>query len=117
MCFLGYLGPVVKPNRGIGAGYALAMTLIEVYSHTTLEELKWAHRSVPMQLYVDDALLQCEGTWKQVLESIVAAAADWLERVQRDMKGSVSVAKAGVLAKPPDLADAIRRLLNALGDK
>ncbi len=93
------------------------MTSIEVCSNTTLEELKQAHQSVPMQLYVDDALLQCEGTWQQVLEAIVAAAADWLERVRRDMKGSVSVAKAGVLAKPLALADAIRRLLNALGDK
>ncbi len=39
------------------------MTSIEVCSNTTLEELKQAHQSVPMQLYVDDALLQCEGTW------------------------------------------------------
>ncbi len=117
MCFLGYLGPVAKPNRGIGAGCALAMTLIAVYSYTTLEELKQAHKSVPMQLYVDDALLQCEGTWKQVLETIVEAAADWLERVRRDMKGSVSVSKAGVIAKPPALADATRGMLNALGDK
>ena len=86
---------------------------MEVYAYEALRAIQQAHSSVPMQLYVDDALLQCEGTWEQVLESIVAAAADWLERVRRDTKGS----KAGVLAKPPALADAIRRLLNALGDK
>ena len=61
-----------------------------------MRAIQQAHSTVPMQLYVGDALLRCEGPWDKVQDPIVDAVGDWLEAVERDMKGAVSVAKAAV---------------------
>ncbi len=111
----GISGRWSRPTVGIGAGCALAMTRMEVYAYEALRAIQQAHSSVPMQLYVDDALLQREGPWDKVQDPIVAAAGAWLEAVQRDMEGEVSAETAVEIAKPQRLAEAIRRLLGKYG--
>ncbi len=106
----GALSREVYPEHGIIAGDTMATTLVKVYCVGALDELCYKlPPTVDLDVHIDDLVLTAEAEPRKLLADLPEAETMLMKMIKEDLRCSVSIAKAGLVATTHKLAAELKK--------
>ena len=103
------LAPPVYPRRGVLAGCCFAKALVTVYYLPPIDAFISRNPSVSLDIYIDDLTLSSvSGSAPKLEQHIVAAALDLADVVEAELRCTIALSKAAVVASSESLAKVLR---------
>ncbi len=111
----GALSREVYPERGIIAGDTMATTLVKVYCIGALDELcRRLPPTVNLDAHIDDLVLTAEAEPSVLVTDVPKAEVMLMKTITDDLRCTVSIAKAGLVATTHKLATELKRRIPAV---
>ncbi len=106
----GALTREVYPERGIIAGDTMATTLVKVYCIGALDELcERLPPTVQLDAHIDDLVLTAEAGPREIMNDVPKAEALLMNTIENDLRCTISIAKAGLVATTHRLATELKK--------
>ena len=103
------LAPPVYPRRGVLAGCCFAKALVTVYYLPPMDAFISRNPSISLDIYIDDITLSSVSSSSTDLEhDVVAAAVDLEDVVTKEVRCTIALNKAAVVASRDSLASRLR---------